>query len=61
MPKIENTSHHCAAYLLRPIRTLRTVCRDTGRDDDGRACATFTLRDLCALIERRLGALTVSN
>jgi hypothetical protein len=61
MTKIENTSHDRSAYLLRPIRTLRTVCRDTGRDDDGRARATCTLRDLCALIERRLGVLAING
>ncbi|GEM_PF-6837934 len=34
-------------YLARPVRSLRVVCRATGRDDDGRACATCAIRDLC--------------
>jgi hypothetical protein len=43
-------------YLFRPIRTLRTICCEAGRDDNGQACATCPVRDLCELIEQRMGA-----
>jgi hypothetical protein len=48
-------------YLLRPIRTLRTICTEAGRDDNGQACPTCLVRDLCELIERRLGANSTSG
>lgn len=34
-------------YLTRQLRTLAVICRKLGRDDNGRACAACTLRDLC--------------
>jgi hypothetical protein len=46
------TSH----YLAHRNRTLRTICRELGRDADGRACAACELRTLCELIERRCAA-----
>jgi hypothetical protein len=36
-----------STYLTRPLRTLAAICRQLGRDDHGRACATCLLRDLC--------------
>jgi hypothetical protein len=35
-------------YLASRLRTLYDVCRDGGRDDDGRACATCPVADICA-------------
>jgi hypothetical protein len=37
-----------SAYLCSPARTLYAVCREAGRDDGGRACATCLVRDICA-------------
>ncbi|MGH7093058.1 MAG: hypothetical protein ACREFB_05935 [Stellaceae bacterium] len=34
-------------YLTRPLRTLAAVCRAIGRDDNGRACTTCPLHDMC--------------
>ncbi len=36
-----------STYLTRKLRTLAVICRKLGRDDEGRACAACTLRDLC--------------
>lgn len=36
-----------STYLTRKLRTLAAICRQLGRDDHGRACATCLLRDLC--------------
>jgi hypothetical protein len=35
-------------YLASRLRTLYDVCRDGGRDDQGRACATCPVADICA-------------
>ena len=34
-------------YLTMRLRTLYDVCRDGGRDDDGRACPSCAVRDIC--------------
>jgi hypothetical protein len=34
-------------YLSLPARTLRNACHEVGRDDDGRACPSCLVQDIC--------------
>jgi hypothetical protein len=42
----------CSPYLQQPIRTLSDACRETGRDDSGKACPACSLKPICKPQER---------